>query len=155
MARCQGILLVSLALPFCSQLLIILLRLFSLFRVCFCTIPARQARDLVEHDSRRLRCSPFRPRTSHANFSPGARFPGARDLIDFAHRIHLHMRARLQRFEHSEKRGVKFTLRFAQSEHVRSEMARSNLNIVGVVCRNSGYPTEKAVRKFYAPICPV
>ena len=46
------------------------------------------------------------------------------------------------RFEYpTEKRGVKFTLRFAQSEHVRSEMARSNLNIVEVVCRNSGYPT--------------
>ena len=88
------------------------MRLLLLFRV-FDTALARHSRGLVEHDSRRLRCSPFRPHTSHANFSPGARFPGARALIDFAHRLYPHMRARLQRFEHSEKRCVKYTHRFA------------------------------------------
>ena len=63
----------------------------------FCTILARQARDLVEHDSRRSRCSSsYRSRTSHANFSPGARFPGARALIDFAHRLQSHTRARFR-----------------------------------------------------------
>ena len=40
-------------------------------------------------------------------------------LIDFAHCLHPHMRARLQRFEHSEKRRVKFTRRFCPSLSLR------------------------------------